>query len=45
MRDGEVIGIGDTSPEASKKARAKAPDGDFILEAIESEADVIYGCP
>ncbi len=43
VRDGEVIGIGDTAPEAAQEARENAPDGGFILEAIDAEADVIYG--
>jgi hypothetical protein len=44
VRDGEVIGVGDTATEAAEQARAKAEDGDFILEAIDAESDVIYGC-
>ncbi len=42
VHDGEVIGVGDTAPEASAQAREKAPEGDFILEAVDSEGDVIY---
>lgn len=37
VRNGEVIGIGDTAPEAAAKAHANVLDGDFILEAIESD--------
>lgn len=45
VRDGEVIGVGETATEAARQAREKAQDGDFILEAVDTEADVIYGCP
>jgi hypothetical protein len=44
VHDGKVIGVGDTAPEAAAEARRKLPDGPFILEAVDSEADVIYGC-
>jgi len=40
---GEVIGVGDTAPEAAERAREKAPGAEFILEAVDAEADVIYG--
>jgi len=40
--NGEVLGVGDTAPEAANAARQKAPGADFILEAVESEVDVIY---
>ena len=40
-----MIGVGDTAPEAAEQAREKADDTDFILEAIDADADVIYGCP
>ena len=43
--DGEVIGVGETATEAAQKAREKAPDGGFILEAIDPGADVIYAGP
>lgn len=43
VRDGQVIGVGGTAPEADAQAREKAPDGDFILEGVDAEADVIYG--
>lgn len=39
----EVIGVGDTASQAAAAAREKQPDGDFILEALDTEADVIYG--
>lgn len=40
---GEVVGVGDTAPEAALMAAEKAPDGGFILEAVDDKADVIYG--
>jgi hypothetical protein len=43
VHDREVIGVGDTAPEAAADAREKAPDAEFILEAVDAEADVIYG--
>lgn len=43
VHNGEVVGVGDTAPEAADQARKRAPDGSFILEAIDYEADVIYG--
>ncbi len=43
VRDAEVVGVGDTASEAADEARRRLPDGDFILEAIDHEADVIYG--
>lgn len=42
VHDGKVIGVGKTAPEAAKKARETDPDGEFILEAVDEEADVIY---
>ena len=39
----QVIGVGDTAPEAAAEARRNKPDGEFILEAVDTEADVIYG--
>ena len=44
VRDGKVIGVGDTAPQAADEANQKVDDGQFILEAIDKEADVIYGC-
>ncbi|MHC4442094.1 MAG: DUF5678 domain-containing protein [Planctomycetota bacterium] len=44
VRDGEIIGVGETATEAAEKNRNKAQDGDFILEAIDTKSDVIYGC-
>ncbi|MFH1110580.1 MAG: DUF5678 domain-containing protein [Planctomycetota bacterium] len=42
VRDGSVIGVGDTATEAVSQAEEKAPDGDFILEALDRTGDVIY---
>lgn len=44
VRDGQVVGVGETATAAAAQAREHAPDGDFILEAIDDEADVIYAC-
>lgn len=40
--DGEVIGVGDTAPEAEAQAEEKAPGADYLLEALDRDADVIY---
>lgn len=45
VRDGEVIGVGETATEAAEQARDRAEDGEFILEAVDVEADVIYARP
>ncbi len=45
VHDGEVIGVGETATEAAQQGRENARDGDFILEGVDTEADVIYGCP
>jgi hypothetical protein len=45
VHNGEVVGVGDTATEAADQARAKVEDADFILEAVDTEADVIYGGP
>ena len=42
VHDGQVIGVGDTATEAADEARAETADGDFILEAVDPEADVVY---
>lgn len=42
--DGEVVGLGDTASAASDQAREKTGSDNFILEAVDAEADVIYGC-
>lgn len=44
VRDEKVIATGRTAVEVDAEARKIAPDGDFILEAVECEADVIYEC-
>lgn len=43
VKDQEVVGVGETAPEAAKQAREKTGGDDFILEAIEKSVDVIYG--
>jgi len=45
VRDGEVVGVGTTATEAAEQARRKVGDEQFILEAIDAEADVIYANP
>jgi hypothetical protein len=45
VRDSEIIGVGDTATEAAERAREKVGDGEFILEAVDAETDVIYVCP
>jgi hypothetical protein len=42
VHDGEVIGVGDTATEAVERARAKVPEGEFILEGVDGEGDVVY---
>jgi hypothetical protein len=44
VRDGKVIGVGDTAVEAAEQARKSTDnkEDDFILEAIDASADVIY---
>ena len=42
VRNGRVVGVGETATEAAEKAREQVDDGKFILEAVDSEADVIY---
>jgi hypothetical protein len=43
VHDGEVIGVGETATEAAERAREKAPESQFILEAVDAEGDVVYG--
>lgn len=45
VRDGKVIGVGETATDAADEARREVPGGDFILEGVDVAADVIYGCP
>jgi hypothetical protein len=42
VHDGEVIGVGETATEAAELARDRAPDAEFILEAVDAEGDVVY---
>lgn len=37
--DGEVIGVGDTAPEAVAQAEEKRPGADYILEAVDPEPE------
>ena len=43
VRKGEVIGSGETAVEADQEAQQRAAEGDYILQAVESTADTIYG--
>lgn len=43
VHNGRVIGVGETAPEAAQRAREAEPDAEFILEAVDQDADVIYG--
>ncbi|MCG3130960.1 MAG: hypothetical protein FLDDKLPJ_01734 [Phycisphaerae bacterium] len=38
-----VIGVGETATEAAEQAETVAPGENFILHAIDSETDTIYG--
>ncbi len=42
VHDEEVIGVGDTATEAANQARTRNPGAEFILEAVDRDADVIY---
>jgi hypothetical protein len=42
--NGEVVGVGDTAVEAANQAETKHPGGDYILEKVERDVDVIYAC-
>jgi len=42
VRNGAMIGVGDTATEAVSAAREEADGGDFILEAVNAEVGVIY---
>ena len=42
VRNGQVVGVGDTAVEAAQQAREKDPKAEFILEAVDKDADVIY---
>ncbi len=39
--DGHVIGVGETAAMAATQAQMTAPLGDFILEAVPANTDVI----
>ena len=45
VADGRVVGEGDTATEAAEHAREEIPKGDFVLERVNADADVIYECP
>jgi len=42
VHDGAVVGVGDTAGEAAQQARERDPNAEFILEAVDQDADVIY---
>ena len=42
VRDGKVVGVGDTASEAAEQAHQDDPEESFILEAVDHDADVIY---
>jgi len=42
VHDGNIVGVGDTAPEAAAEARKKVGDEKFILEALDVSGDVIY---
>lgn len=42
VHDGQVIGVGDTAVEAAQQAREQDPEAEFILEAVDRDADVVY---
>lgn len=42
VHGGRVIGIGGTAVEAADQARKVCNDGEFVLEAVEADADAIY---
>lgn len=41
--DGNIVGVGKTATEAAEQARVQVDGAEFVLEAIESEVDAIYG--
>ncbi|HNQ23428.1 MAG TPA: DUF5678 domain-containing protein [Phycisphaerae bacterium] len=43
VHDGRVVGVGDTATDAAEQARKSEPESEFILEGVDSEADVVYG--
>ncbi|HKQ50705.1 MAG TPA: DUF5678 domain-containing protein [Phycisphaerae bacterium] len=40
---GRVVGVGNTAKEAADQARQVCADGEFVLEAVMADADVVYG--
>jgi hypothetical protein len=42
VHDGQVIGVGETAVEAAQQARQQEPEAEFILEAVDPDADVVY---
>lgn len=42
VADGKIVGVGDTAPEAARKASEAAPDRPFILEHVDPSVDVVY---
>lgn len=42
VHDGRIVGVGDTATEAAEQARRSVPEGDFVLEGVDFEADAIY---
>lgn len=42
VRNGAVIGVGETVTEAASAAGEETDGGDFILEAIDADVNVIY---
>lgn len=41
---GEVIAVGDTAVEVATEAEREHPSGNYILEKVERDVDVIYAC-
>lgn len=44
VSNGRIVGIGDTAVEAAKRADEECHEGDYILEKVEHDLDVIYAC-
>jgi imidazolonepropionase-like amidohydrolase len=43
VHEGKIVGVGETASEAAERARETDPQGEFILEAVDRNGDVIYG--
>lgn len=41
--NGRIIGVGDTAVEAAEQARRVCSPGEYILHAVDANADAIYG--